>query len=170
MSEGSTDRILAAVSFSNASLAALSAARRLAVKLGAALDVLHVWQLPDFPVDLVDTDGDYANLPHPRMARAYLGTAAAQILGAVEGMQEGPTVAKTLVVRGRPHREIARVARDGGHSLVFIGATPRRGWRRVLSRRVARGVIRCAPCPVVCVRASEPKRETTSDARQSASL
>jgi nucleotide-binding universal stress UspA family protein len=128
MSENATDRILAAVSFSRASLAALGEARRLAVKLGAVLDVLHVWQLPKFPLDL-ETDG---NVRRPRPSR--------------------------------PHRE----TREGGYSFVFLGATPHRGWRRVLPKRVARGVMRRAPCSVVCVRASEPKHPA-GDARQPAS-
>jgi nucleotide-binding universal stress UspA family protein len=65
--------------------------------------------------------------------------------------------------RGKPHREIVRVAAETGADLLVMGSIGRTGVRRLLVGGVARKVAQQMPCSIVTVRSEEPIRLTIED-------
>jgi len=59
---------------------------------------------------------------------------------------------KGLLLKGIPHEEIARAARQKKADLVVVGTHGRTGMARVFLGSVAARVISSSPCPVLTVR------------------
>jgi nucleotide-binding universal stress UspA family protein len=60
--------------------------------------------------------------------------------------------------RGKPHREILRLAREADVDLLVMGSVGRTGVSRLLIGGVARKVAQQMPCSIVTVRSEEPIR------------
>jgi len=60
--------------------------------------------------------------------------------------------AKAILVKGEPHDQIVRHARNLRADLIVMGTYGRRGAERILFGSVAERVIEYAPCPVLVVR------------------
>ena len=143
--------VLAAVDFTEASLAALTEATRLARALDARLDVVLVVEPPPpykrYPTYAAyDPEPDEAFVTRVRedLRRLRDGVAAEHhLLGHVE------------VTWGAPAREIARVAGDLESALVVVGTRGLRGAERLLLGSVAEALVRTAPCPVLTVKDGE---------------
>jgi nucleotide-binding universal stress UspA family protein len=58
--------------------------------------------------------------------------------------------------RGKPYREILRVARDAATDLLVMGSVGRTGVSRLLIGGVARKVAQQMPCSIITVRSEEP--------------
>lgn len=146
--------ILVPVDFSECSRAALERAGALARRLGAAVHVLHVWELPEA-------------LPPGANEGAYAG----QLIGMAEKFAEtklheltqdaraqGLAIAESLLEMGSPPSAIAERAKQGRYDLLVLGTHGRKGLSRVLLGSVAEKVVRTAPCPVLTVHGgSEPR-------------
>jgi nucleotide-binding universal stress UspA family protein len=139
--------ILCGMDFSDASLTALEYAMSLAEEAGSRLTVVHSvpWELED-----------EAELQSPPVAeyRQLREAAARKRLDALipESVKEVCEV-ETIVVVGKPWRELDRLARDTVADLIVLGVHGRGVVDLALFGSTTHQVIRHAPCPVLTVRA-----------------
>jgi len=145
----SSNKILVPLDFSDASREALDYAAALGVRLGAEVDVIHVWEPP-----------------HPADSRADLLTEFAQsdeghmmldVLGSLE--QRTEVEAHVRVAQGT-RRDVPEAIVDaveiGHYDMVVMATHGRNRLSLALRSSVADEVIRRAPCPVITVRATPP--------------
>ncbi len=144
------ERILLPLDFSTASEAALAAARDLAVRWTASLDLLHVIEETVMPAfyaagvtSLLQLDPEIRTRCQAEMQRrlTHLGDAAVAVT--------------THVREGKAAREIVAFAEETGTDLIVLATAPRSGLERLLLGSVAEKVVRLAPCPVLVVRARD---------------
>ncbi|MBI3328735.1 MAG: universal stress protein [Nitrospinae bacterium] len=139
--------MLAPTDFSAYSMQAIDYAFALAQKFGAKLSLLHVIEMPAYPVDgyvppiqattlLEDLD---------RNARIEL----ANILSKAEGTNV--EVARHVVL-GKPYREIVHIAAKENVDLIVMATHGRTGLSHLVMGSVAERVVRLAPCPVLTLR------------------
>ena len=141
-------RILAPVDFSDPSKKVTELAARLAKRFGAALDLLHVVEVPAYPavgfpggVPIV-TDPDNRFVDESRISLEKLADGFASRFG-IE--------AKVHVLRGSPWVWIADFAREQESDLVLLATHGLTGPARLLIGSTAERVVRTAPCPVLTV-------------------
>lgn len=141
-------RILVPVDFSPCSRAALEQAAFLASRLGATLEVLHVWEPSGFVgPDTLAVVPVTAGQPGWEEARASVRREVERILP--DGA--GAAAVGIRVEAGAPADTILAAAASGA-DLVVMGTHGRRGLARLLLGSVAEAVLRRAPCPVLTVR------------------
>jgi nucleotide-binding universal stress UspA family protein len=146
-------RILVPVDFSACSRAALDYASFLAQRLGATVDVVHVWDAPPYlgPEVLLHIPGE------TRLTLAqFAGARAQRDLEHFLASVEHPGVVKGRVETGDPCDTILRLAAEG-YDLIVMGTHGRSGLAHVLLGSVAEKVVRRAPCPVLTIREPGPK-------------
>ena len=133
--------------FSGDADAALDAAVELAMRLGASLHLLHVYQQP---VDVLSPYG-VAVPPNvgPELRSAALRRLE-QLAARISGLQ-----VESHVAEGPPALAIAEQARELGADLVVMGTHGRTGLRHLLLGSVAERTMRAAHCPVLTVKKSE---------------
>ncbi|MCC6215990.1 MAG: universal stress protein [Polyangiaceae bacterium] len=146
------ESILVATDFSECSQLALRAACELGSKLGATVDVVHVWEMPAFVApDLVvasaGTDTETL-LAHTR-ARADL--AIGNLLKEAEGA--GLKLHHGRAEQGDPSETVVRLAEEGGYGLVVVGTHGRTGLARLFLGSVAEKIVRASRTPVLIIRA-----------------
>lgn len=137
--------ILLATDFSESAEPALALALQLTRDSGAALTLVHTWELPAYaypglgfaPADVL-TGIESA-------ARSQLE----ELLGRVR--KEVPH-AKAVLCRGFAADEIVREAERSKSDLIVIGTHGRRGVAHVVLGSVAERVVRTSPVPVLTVR------------------
>jgi nucleotide-binding universal stress UspA family protein len=135
--------ILCAVDFSHASEQALG----FAVELGGAVTVATV----------VEWLADEAPVAHPEFDvtryRAHLAEDAGSRLRALVQSAALPAAHRIeqVVVVGRAHREVLRLAAEKGSDLIVIGAQGRGGVGLALFGSTTQQVVRGATCPVLVV-------------------
>ena len=145
--------ILVPVDFSAQSDAAFEYALALAGKLGARLDLLHVFQVPAFAFP-------DAAVAIPTETLVEVQKAAEARLGTLQKRAEQAGVpATTDLFEGAPFVEIVRAARAREVDLIVMGTHGRTGLRHALLGSVAEKVVRKAPCPVLVVRSPDAKFE-----------
>jgi nucleotide-binding universal stress UspA family protein len=144
-------RILAPIDFTDASNASLEYAMDLAAALGAAVSVVHVYQIPmySFP--------DGAIITSSELAAQLSDTAQKNLDAAVHNHQKRGSSASGTLVSGNPSEEIVRLAQLEKADLIVMGTHGRRGLSRALLGSVAEQVLRTSPVPVLAVRSA---RET----------
>jgi nucleotide-binding universal stress UspA family protein len=139
--------ILCPVDFSPSSLQALGFALDLGRQGSGVVTVLHAleWLAEEEP----RTDAHF-NVPEYR--QYLLNDARHRVQALLAG--EPPTSSATheMVVAGRAHREILRVAADSGVDLIVMGAQGRGGLGLTLFGSTTQQVVRSATCPVLTVR------------------
>jgi len=143
------DRILAAVDFSESSLAALRYAMSIAEEADARLTVLNAIEVPP-ELQRPPTSADYS----VAAVRAQAEAERLRCLSALipEEVQTYCTV-ETAVVEGKASREILRHA-DANHiDLILMGVQGRGPLDLMIFGSNAHDVIRHASCPVLIVRA-----------------
>jgi nucleotide-binding universal stress UspA family protein len=154
--QGAFDRILCAVDFSDCSMAALGYAASLAEESRARLLALHVIELAPPAYDPLV--GPPIDLPGYRQACETAGrerlknvipTAMRNSTGIAAGIEE-------LVVCGKPHREILRIAEERRSDLIVLGVHGRNVVDRLLFGSTVEPVVRQAHCPVLTVRPEAP--------------
>jgi nucleotide-binding universal stress UspA family protein len=141
--------ILVPVDFSEPSDRALQVAMDLAKQYGAALTVLHVFDVPPAyagmdlaPIDLMT--------PMLDAARKQLDATLADVRGKLPS-------ATVLMAQGVPWRAILEIVEQKHVDLVVMGTHGRRGVGRALLGSVAEKIVRLSPAPVLTVRAeSDP--------------
>jgi nucleotide-binding universal stress UspA family protein len=147
-SPDSIRRILVPHDFSDSANRALDYAVALASRLGAAVTVIHAYEVPVYgfaegPVVTVEIGGQ-------------IEAAARGAMDALAKRTKPAGVDVSFFLRQGPAwSEINAVAKEVGADLVVIGSHGRQGISRALLGSVAERVVRTAPCPVLTVRSSE---------------
>lgn len=140
------ERILVPTDFSSCSRAALALALDLAGRVGGAVDVVHVLDLPHYlegQIMVPTTGGASEPLEAILMRRAEQE---------MERFLSGTSVAKVRFGSGNPVDEIVELA-GREYDVVVMGTHGKR--RGVLTGSVTERVVRRAPCPVLAVRDPE---------------
>jgi nucleotide-binding universal stress UspA family protein len=143
----SIERILCPIDFSPSSMRALEYAASLAQACLARLTVLHV----------VDIPSDVFEAPSSALAtyRAFcIEKARAQAKEAIRVSVSPGTSAAELVVSGRSHREVLRVANEEHANLIVMGVHGRGALDMLFFGSTTNHVVREATCPVLTLRTS----------------
>jgi universal stress protein A len=141
------ENILVAVDFSEPSRKALHYAAELAQKVGANLTILHVYQVPVYPLPdgvILPTQTAITDL-FQRVNEALAGWSH-------EAEAHGAPRVSTRSADGAPWRAIVEAAEAGKHDLVVVGTHGHTGARHFFLGSVAERVVRHATCPVLSVR------------------
>jgi nucleotide-binding universal stress UspA family protein len=142
-------RIVVGTDFSEIADAALEGAVYLAERLGAAITLVHAYELSvyGFPDGALITTADVAG---------KLANAAQQGLFAAADRHKRKGVTIDTVVRvGRAWEEVNAVAADLRADLIVVGTHGRRGFARAFLGSVAERLLRTASCPVLVVPGKE---------------
>ena len=139
--------ILAPTDFSEYSKQAVASALELAKKFGAKLSILHIVELPPYPVE--------GYVP-PSLTPTFLEDLerqASQELAQVvpEAESAGVEVAR-LVAVGSPYRKIIDMAEAEQVDLIVMATAGRTGFSRLVMGSIAERVVRTASCPVLTIR------------------
>jgi nucleotide-binding universal stress UspA family protein len=142
--------ILAPTDFSEYSKQGVASALELAKKFGAKLSILHVVELPPYPVE--------GYVP-PSLTTTFwedLERQASQDLAQVvpEAESAGIAVAR-LVTVGSPYRKIIDMAEAEQVDLIVMATAGRTGFSRLVMGSIAERVVRTASCPVLTIRPRE---------------
>jgi len=140
-------KILFPTDFSEGSSLALDYAVDMAKRYGAKLYFVHVLY------DIAKAAGWY--VPHSSMDEMYkdIEKSAEKELGRF-GLEESRSFkgVERIVLKGVPHTEIVKFAKDNKIDLIVMGTYGRKGMGRILFGSTAAQVVRFAPCPVLAVR------------------
>jgi nucleotide-binding universal stress UspA family protein len=141
-------RILCAVDFSRSSMHALTYALSLAQEADACLTVVHV--LGAEVVGQIGIGEEHPSLPtlrlrHEEEARTLLDKAVPESSAAY-------CKAETMLVRGKPWREILRVAVERQVELIVMGVQGRGAVDLMFFGSTTQHVVRDATCPVLTLR------------------
>jgi len=142
-------QILAPTDFSEYSKEAVAYAFELAQKFGAKLLLLHVIEMPAYPVEGFVPPSIGSTLIEDLERQAWADLA--QVLP--EAQTDKIAVTRQVVV-GIPYRKIVDVAAAEKADLIVMATHGRTGLGHLLIGSVAERVVRTAPCPVLTIRAS----------------
>jgi nucleotide-binding universal stress UspA family protein len=142
--------ILAPTDFSEYSKKAVASALEWAKKFAAKLSILHVIELPPYPVE------GYAP---PSLTATFLEDLerqASQELAQIvpEAESAGVEVAR-LVTVGSPYRKIVDMAEAEQVDLIVMATAGRTGISHLVMGSIAERVVRTASCPVLTIRPRE---------------
>jgi nucleotide-binding universal stress UspA family protein len=144
-------RIVCAIDFSDCSMHALSYAMSLAQEADAHLTVMHVLEWPpEMPADVPDTVLAGAGLSE-YAARAEEDRRA-RLEAVVPDTVRAYCTVETVLTRGKPYREILRVAGEQRADLLVAGVHGRGAIDRLLFGSTAQHLVRQASCPVLTLR------------------
>jgi universal stress protein A len=137
--------ILAPTDFSEYSQQAIQYARELAQTFGATLMLLHVVELPPYPIEglLPSHLGGTLLEDLEQQATSDL----AQVLA-----KEAEVKVVHRVVIGIPYRTIVEIAEAEKADLIVMATHGRTGFSHLFMGSVAERVVRTAPCPVLTIR------------------
>lgn len=143
-------RILAPVDYSPCSRVALRFAAELAQRLGAVLDVVHVWDRPSYVSDVVMTRSDPLS---PKSLIVMIEENARRDLDQFLQSAELPAGNAPIsrLVSGDPASAILHELKVGHYDLIVIGTHGRTGLTHVLLGSVAEKLVRLSPAPVLTV-------------------
>ncbi len=144
--------VLNPTDFSESSDAAFRLGCSLARDYGARLLVLHVAELP------TAVYGEGVMLPPPVESWQAAREKLDRMLPRGHNL-----LVEHRMVEGEAAREILRVARESDSDVIVMGTHGRTGLGRVLMGSVAEQVLRKAHCPVVTVRAAQPREGTAGN-------
>ena len=145
-------RILVPTDFSEHSRQALERALELAERMGASIDLLHVWDPPGhlepYTVDILP-EAPGAGLETQGLAQA------GRLLNAWSEQYGSRSVPLHLHLARGPAAETILLFVSNGYDLLVMGTHGRTGLARLMMGSVAQKVARRASCPVMTVHASE---------------
>ncbi len=142
-------RILVPIDFSPSSRAAFEYATFLAGRLGARVEVLHVWEPPGYVgPDALALLPVAPGQPGWRETRDEVSREVEQFIG----KSERPSELDVRVEAGEPSDTILKIANGGGADLIVMGTHGRTGLSRLLIGSVAEAVLRRSTCPVMTIR------------------
>jgi nucleotide-binding universal stress UspA family protein len=145
-------KIVCAIDFSDCSMHALSYAISLAQQADANLTIVHVIELPpEVPREVHES-----LLAAPRTLGEYIALAEedsrARLKDAVPESVRAYCTVDTAMPRGKPYREILRVAEERKADLLVVGIHGRGVVDRMLFGSTAQHLVRQASCPVLTLR------------------
>ncbi len=140
--------IVCPVDFSEASLSALTFAIALAKESHGHLLVVHVLeQIPDDPRALM-----HFNMPN---YRSFLELDVAERLKkAIPEADRERAGIEDVILTGKAHGEIQRLAKERGAGLIVMGVTGRSALDMALFGSTTNQLVRTATCPVLTIRSS----------------
>jgi nucleotide-binding universal stress UspA family protein len=141
-------RILVPVDFSHCSEVALELAVTLAKGLGASIDVLHVWQTPDYVApEMLAPPGSEQPLSFGAAAKNQARRRLEQL---AQAKGTGGVTIGELLEFGDAYATILERA-EHGYDIIVMGTHGRSGFRRLAMGSLAEKVVRSSPCPVLTV-------------------
>lgn len=138
-------KILAPIDFTETSAHALDYAVDLAVAVGAAVSVVHVYQ------PLVYSFPDAVLVAPPETAAKISDKAQQMLDEAVKSRQKRCPAISSILLNGAAWEEIVRWAKEQNADLIVMGTHGRRGLPRAILGSVAERVIRTSSVPVLTV-------------------
>lgn len=139
-------RILCAIDFSDASTAAMRTSLELAGKIGARLALVHVVELlPDWEIR------ERTHFDIPEFGRYLENDAREMLRDLVPAEVREKAGVELMVVRGRPHREVLRIATEMKTDLIVMGVQGRGAMDLMIFGSTTRHVVREARCPVLTI-------------------
>jgi nucleotide-binding universal stress UspA family protein len=144
-------QILAPTDFSEFSKYALEYAYELARKFGAKLLLLHVVELPAFPIE--GYVPQRVGVPLIEDLKRQWSLELEGILPVAEGIKIEIT---RRVVTGTPYRKIVEIAEAEKVDLIVMATRGRTGLSHLVMGSVAERVVRTASCPVLTIRVTSP--------------
>ena len=142
--------ILAPTDFSEYSTKAVASALELAKKFGARLTILHVVELPPYPVE--------GYVP-PNLSATFLEDLERQATVDLARVVPEAEAAKVEVARvvavGTPYRTIIEAAESNHVDLIVMATAGRTGFSHLVLGSIAERVVRTASCPVLTIRPHE---------------
>jgi nucleotide-binding universal stress UspA family protein len=147
-------KVLVAVDFSPHSDEATRVAADIALRYGAQLLLLHVYE----PVAYALPEG-YISYTPDQLEKLF-----AEFEKRLQGAKQiaetiGAVRVDTRQTEGAIANTVVELAGQEGFDLIVVGTHGRRGFERMIMGSVAEKILRQAPCPVLCVRAAQPKNE-----------
>jgi len=144
--------ILCPTDFSECSAAALGAAIELGKRLGARLQLVHVFQLPQYV-------GWEEGMAMVAASASFLDElrkqAEQQLQKQLESVKQAGVAAEAVLVDGVPFQQV--IERSEKADLVVMGTHGRTGLPRLMLGSVAERVVRLSKCPVLTVPAPEKR-------------
>lgn len=142
-------RILVPVDFSEGSLGLINYALQLARPFNAELELLHVWEPPQYvaPDLLVAAPGWNAQ----SLEQVAIEAATKELNELAAKVKEAPRPLKHRVAVGEAASTVLRIAEEGKYDLIIMGTHGRRGLPRLLLGSVAQKIVARAHCPVLTV-------------------
>ena len=142
--------ILAPTDFSEYSKKAVASALELAQKFGAKLTILHVVELPPYPVE--------GYVP-PSLSATFLDDlerqATVDLAQVVPEAEAAKVEVARLVAVGTPYRKIVETAEADHVDLIVMATAGRTGFSHLVPGSIAERVVRTASCPVLTMRPHE---------------
>jgi nucleotide-binding universal stress UspA family protein len=143
-------RILVPVDYSDHSLESVRAAVELAGKVGATVDIVHVWDRPTYVSDgvMVRRQGE-----EQRSLADLIRENAESDMGAFLTRLDLPEGVKVnhRMCTGEPSQRLVEEARTGGYDLIVVGTHGRTGVLHLLLGSTAERLIRLSPVPVLVI-------------------
>jgi nucleotide-binding universal stress UspA family protein len=142
MTDQQTERIVVAIDGSATSLEALRWAIDHADRLGAVVEALHVWQIPnEYGVPIPDVPGEN-----------FEDTAERALRGSIDEVLAGRTGAPVEAVTTQGYPPKALVERSKTADLLVVGSRGRGALAGTLLGSVSLHCVTHAECPVVVIR------------------
>ncbi len=142
-------RVLHPTDFSRASGQALAESIEFAKQNHAELLLLHVTT----PVTPYLAENSYVSPTlYTQMEESAKQEAESAMSGLIEKAKKAKVKVKSLLVKGIPHEQIVRVAKNRRVDLIVIGTHGRTGFSKFFMGSVAGRVVAMAHCPVLTVR------------------
>jgi nucleotide-binding universal stress UspA family protein len=142
--------ILVPVDYSKHSQASLVYAAELAGKVGATLDVVHVWDRPAYAADavLVGRPGE----DHCSIAELVQKNAESDMSEFLASVSLAPELKLShRLLSGDPAAKLVEELKLGKHDLVVLATHGRTGLMQLLLGSVAEKLVRLSPVPVLTV-------------------
>ena len=138
-------KILCPVDFSPSSDRSLAYAIELAKELGAAIHLIHSYQVNPAAVS------PYGPAMHSDFIESFRKGAEELMAKTAETVQAAGLDVKTLLTRDFPSQAIADAAAADQIDLIVMGTRGLSGLKHILLGSVAERTLRMAPCPVLTV-------------------
>ena len=146
-------KILVPTDFSEQARAAFEYAVFLASKVGASIELLHVWEAPRYvSPDLMLAVPGWSAVTVEQFSRAQ---AAKELEGFMGKVEHSGVPVKILMEVGDPAATIVRTAKQNDADLIVMGTHGRSGMARLFLGSVAEKVVTHAECPVMTLRIPE---------------
>ena len=145
----SIKRILYATDYSKASGRALDEAVKLAKQNNAELWVVHVIE----PLATYVSGEDFGGAElYMRLEETTKRDAESSMKKLMQRLERLRVKAKSLLLKGSPHEQIVKAAKNKKADMIVVGTHGRTGLSKLFMGSVAGRVVSTAHCPVVTVR------------------
>jgi nucleotide-binding universal stress UspA family protein len=142
--------VLYCTDFSERAKAALPFAIDIAKKYGATLHVIHVYQDPEHLAEYEISS--QIKMDWIRLAQS-LGTETEKKLATLcAEISQGVKPCQYKMLRGKPHFEIIRYAKENSIDLIVLASHGLSGWEHVLFGSTAERILRESPCNVLVIK------------------